>query len=351
MLGLDAKAARAAWTVFLVALAIFTVYAARATIVVFVLAFFFAYLLAPAVDFIARFFPKAVSRTWALAIVYCGLVGLIATLSFLIGSKIAEQATTLAAKMPELLKKEDPLGAIPFPSWLEPLRARIIEAARDQLNNLNESAIPLLQKLAGQVLSQAGNVLTAVLIPILSFFLLKDAHELRAGLLNTPASVESRRFMEEILDDLHLLLAKYIRALVGLSLSTLTVYSLYLEITGVPYGLLLAGIAGILEFIPVVGPLIAAASVLIVAGASGYPHLGWIVIFVILFRLFQDYVLSPYLMGHGVELHPLLVLFGVLAGEKIAGVPGMFFSVPVIAALRVIFLRVQKARRSTFAEP
>jgi predicted PurR-regulated permease PerM len=349
MLGLDAKAARAAWTVFLVALAILIVYEARAIIVVFVLAFFFAYLLAPAVDFVSRFFPKAVSRNWSLAIVYCMFVGIIASLVFIIGSRIAEQATSLASRMPELLKKEDPLGAIPFPGWLEPLRARIIEAARDQLNNLNEKAIPLLQTLAGQLLSQAGNVLTAVLIPILSFFLLKDATELRQGLLRTPVTPQSRQFLGEILDDLHQILAQYIRALVGLSLSTLLVYSLYLEFSGVPYGLLLAGIAGVLEFIPVVGPLVAAASVLIVAGASGYAHLGWIVTFVVLFRVFQDYVLSPYLMGQGVELHPLLVLFGVLAGEKIAGVPGMFFSVPLIAALRVIFLRVQKARRTALS--
>ena len=347
MLGLDVKAARAAWTVFLVALAIFTTYQARGTIVVFVLAFFFAYLIAPAVDFVARFFPKSVSRTWALTIVYCLQVGLIVALTAAVGSKIGEQATTLATKMPELLKNQDPLGAIPFPSWMEPLRARIIEAARGQLSNLNDSAIPLLQKFAGQLLSQAGNVLTAVLIPILSFFLLKDGSELRASLLNTPVSLEARRFFEEILDDLHHLLAQYIRALVALSLSTLISYSIFLEIIGVPYALLLAGIAGILEFIPVVGPLIAASSVLIVAGAAGYSHLGWILTFVVLFRLFQDYVLSPYLMGQGVELHPLLVLFGVLAGEKIAGIPGMFFSVPVIAALRLIFLRVQVARRLT----
>lgn len=349
MLGLDAKAASSAWTVFLVALAILTVYEARATIVVFVLAFFFAYLLAPAVDFIGRLFPKAVSKTWALALVYCMLVGVILSLVFAIGSRIVDEASALATKMPELLKKEDPLGAIPLPGWLEPIRARITMAARDQLNNLNESAIPLLQKFAAQVLSQAGNVLTAVLIPILSFFLLKDGALLRQGLLESPVTARSRKFLEEILDDLHHILAQYIRALVGLSLSTLIVYSLYLEISGVQYGLLLAGIAAVLEFIPVVGPLIAAASVLIVAGASGYPHLGFIVAFVILFRLFQDYVLSPYLMGQGVELHPLLVLFGVLAGEKIAGVPGMFFSVPLIAALRVIFLRVQKARRSALA--
>ena len=351
MLGLDVKAARAAWTVFLVALAILVIYAARDTIVVFVLAFFFAYLLAPAVDFVSGFFPKAVSRNWSLGIVYVLLLGLISWLIYLLGSKIGEQAASFASKLPELLKKEDPLAAIPFPSWLEPVHQRIVQAAHEQLNTLNESAIPLLQKFAGQVLSRAGSVLTAILIPILSFFLLKDAAELRASLLETPVTLKMRQFLTEILDDLHHVLAQYIRALVGLSISTLIVYSLYLEITGVPYAFLLAAIAAVLEFIPVVGPLVAGASALIVAGASGYPHLLWIVVFVIIFRMFQDYVLSPYLMGQGVELHPLLVLFAVLAGEKIAGVPGMFFSVPVIAALRVIFLRVQKARRAAFAEP
>lgn len=350
MLGLDARAARAAWTVFLVALAIFTVYQARATIVVFVLAFFFAYLLAPAVDFISRFFPKRVSRNWALAIVYCSSVALLVYLTSLIGAKIAEQATAFATKMPELLKREDPFSSIPL-GWLEPWRVRIIEAARDLVNNLNTSAIPLLQKVAGTVLSQAGNILTSILIPILAFFLLKDGGELRQGLLQTPVSPESRQFLEEILDDLHHLLAQYVRALVGLSLSTLVVYAIYLEITAVPYGLLLAGIAGLLEFIPVVGWLTAAAIMLTVAGLAGYAHLVWIVVFVIVFRMFQDYVLSPYLMGQGVELHPVLVLFGVLAGEQIAGVPGMFFSVPVIAAMRAIFLRMQKARRNALVEP
>ena len=69
-----------------------------------------------------------------------------------------------------------------------------------------------------------------------------------------------------------------------------------------------------------------------------------IIVFLIVYRLFQDYVLAPYLMGHGVELHPLLVLFGVLAGEQIGGISGMFFSVPVLATLRVVYVRMQKAR-------
>jgi predicted PurR-regulated permease PerM len=82
----------------------------------------------------------------------------------------------------------------------------------------------------------------------------------------------------------------------------------------------------------------------LVAGLSGYAHLLWIVIFLIAYRLFQDYLLSPYLLSSSIEIHPLLVLFGVLAGEQVAGIPGMFFSVPVIAALRIVIVRMRRRK-------
>ena len=127
-------------------------------------------------------------------------------------------------------------------------------------------------------------------------------------------------------------------------MATFLSYSVFLGVTGVPYAVLLAGIAGILELIPVVGPLTAGIVTLVVAGLSGYPHVLWILVFLIVYRLFQDYVLSPHLLSSGVEVHPLLVLFGVLAGEQVAGIPGMFFSVPVIAALRIVIVRMRRGR-------
>jgi predicted PurR-regulated permease PerM len=99
-----------------------------------------------------------------------------------------------------------------------------------------------------------------------------------------------------------------------------------------------------LEFIPVVGSLVAATVILLVAVFSGFPHVLWIIVFLLVFRMFQDYVVSPQLMSAGVEIHPLLVLFAVLAGDQLAGVPGMFFSVPALAALRVVVVRVRSQR-------
>ena len=136
-----------------------------------------------------------------------------------------------------------------------------------------------------------------------------------------------------------------------MSVSGFIAYSIFLGVTGASYAVLLASLAAIGEFLPVVGPAAAGAIALLVTGLAGYGHLLWFVIFWIVFRMFQDYVISPYLMGKGVELNPMLVLFGVLAGEQIAGITGMFFSVPVIATLRVLFVRLQRSRSGGLVTP
>jgi predicted PurR-regulated permease PerM len=117
-----------------------------------------------------------------------------------------------------------------------------------------------------------------------------------------------------------------------------------LTATSAPFPILLAGFAALLEFIPAVGPFVGGVTMLVVTSLAGYPHFWLLVIFLAVYRIFQDYVLSPYLMSTGVKIPPMLVLFGVLAGEQIAGIPGMFFSVPAMAALRLVVLRLRRRR-------
>jgi len=84
--------------------------------------------------------------------------------------------------------------------------------------------------------------------------------------------------------------------------------------------------------------------VVLVAVFSGFGHFWSILAALVAYRMFQDYFLNPHLIGAGVALHPLLVILGALAGGEVAGVPGMFLSVPAMATLRVIYVRVRKAR-------
>jgi predicted PurR-regulated permease PerM len=100
-----------------------------------------------------------------------------------------------------------------------------------------------------------------------------------------------------------------------------------------------------------VGPLTAAVIIIIVTAASGYSNVLAVVIFLGAYRLFQDYVLSPRVMSSGIELHPLMVILGVLAGEKLGGVPGMFLSVPAIALVRVFYRRMVISVSGSHAQP
>jgi predicted PurR-regulated permease PerM len=346
MLGIDPHAARATWTAFLIALIIFIVWLARETIVVFALALFFAYMLSPVVNIVQRFSPPKLSRNASLAIVYILLVGALVGVGIGIGSAVADQAANLTEELPKLIESQDPFAAIPLPRALDPLRDRITAAVRPQLANLDKEAFPLIRRAATEVVAHASTLLFVVLIPILIFFFLKDGASMRDTFVAWTTGGSDSILLDKIFDDIHALLGHYIRALVILSAATFVCYTVFLESTGARYSVLLGGIAAILEFIPVIGPLAAVVIIVVVQAFSGYPHLLWVLIFIVIYRLFQDYVLSPYLMGSGVELHPLLVLFGVLAGEQIAGVPGMFFSVPVIATLRVVYVRIERARAS-----
>ena len=352
MLGIDVRAARIAWTVFLLSLLIATAYAIRVTLVVLMLALLFAYMLAPLVNLVQQHLPKHVPPAVALAIVYLLFLGVLVSLGFLLGSQIVDEATTLGNKLPSFFQNPEWMKKIPLPGWLDPWRARIITTIQAQFSTGGKDLMPYAQKAILSVVSGLNGVLFVVLVPILALFFLKDGSQMRDSFIQGLADEPQRALVSDILNDIHVLLGQYIRALVLLAIATFISYSAFLMFTGAPYALLLAGTAALLEFIPVVGPLTAGVILLLVCGFSGYSHLLWLFLFWISYRLFQDYVLSPQLMSAGVELHPLLVLFGVLAGEQIAGVPGMFFSVPVIATLRVIYVRAQRARqRSQFAVP
>ena len=340
MLGLDRRALQVAWTLLLFAAIAAVVYQARRTLAIFVLALFLAHLIAPVVDFVARFVPARVSRTAVLGIVYVVILAAVTLSAVSVGSRIAEQAAGLAARLPEAIQ-QDPLARLPMPDWLEPMRPKLTELIRARMDELGRQVLPFLSRAGVQILSGIGNLLSVILIPILSFLFLKDGDALQEAIVESFENGQ-RPLVRGIVSDLHVLLAQYVRALVILSFATFLFYLGFLSSTGVPYAILLSGIAAPLEFIPVVGPLVASVVILLVAAFTGYPHLLWIVGFLVVYRIFEDYVLSPYLMSAGVAIHPLAMLFGVLAGEQLAGIPGMFFSVPVIAALRIVVVRLRR---------
>jgi predicted PurR-regulated permease PerM len=345
MLGFEARAARYAWTVIWVLLLMVSVYIIRETLFIFIVALLFAYLLWPLVNFLDQRLPGR-SKLPSLTIVYLSLLGILIVIGVEIGTRIASQASILSGKIPELLAQlEKPIGAgggIGMKILAE-IQRQLAEHSRDLI-------LPVSNAILG-LLSHAEILLFVVLIPILSFFFLKDGRSLFPNLLNIISEESRRDMVNDIANDLHRLLASYMRAMVLLGLAAAVAYATFFGIIGLPYAALLGAIAFFFEFIPMIGPLASAAIILLVASVSGFGNLIWIALFLVAFRLFQDYVLSPHLLSAGTELHPLLVIFGVLAGGQIAGIPGSFLSVPIMATLRIVYIQVQKRRRLASSPP
>ena len=336
MLGIDIRTAKATWTFTVVALGLFAVYSVRRTLFVFLLSIFFAYMIYPAVARLARLAPKRLSHTASTAVVFASLVVLIGALASMIIPPIADQASNLAQKLPALLSDPKVLDRVPLPERMLPYRARMVEFVQTHVASGTALALPAATKIGQAALGIVGKLVFLILIPILAFLLIKDASQIRGSFLSFVAAGGHRSMWRNIVADLDVLLGRYIRALLILSAVTLVSFSIVFVVAQVPYGLLLAALAGVFEFIPVVGPAVAALIILLVSGASGYEHLLLLVGFLGVYRLLQDYVLNPYLMSGGVAVPPLLVLFGLLAGEELGGIVGIFLSVPTLAAAKIV---------------
>jgi predicted PurR-regulated permease PerM len=340
VLGIDRRTLNIAWTLFLFILVLIVVYKIGRVLIIFALALLFAHLLSPVVDFVEQLVPERVPRVAVLALVYVLLISMLVGAAIPLGTRLSHEASLLAHRLPAALEG-DPLANLPIPRIFESFRPQVTSFVHERLSDLGQTLTPTLSLVGQNIVSGLTTVVTMVLIPVLSFFFLKDGRAMREAIVDSFEG-QRRELVDNIFSDIHLLLASYIRALVILSLSTFTAYSIFLAIAGMPFPLLLAGLAALGEFIPAVGPFIAAATIIVSAVVTGFGHFIILLIFLALYRIFQDYILNPYLMSSGVELHPLLVLFGILAGDQLLGIPGMFFSVPAMAALRLVIIRLRR---------
>src|ERR1700722_11188233 len=295
----------------LFALGLGFLYAARQTLVAFMFAIFFAYLMSPLVSYLEKLLH---GRGLAIGVIYVLLLVLVVLFFVSTGPRIGRESSRLGQSLPALSRLSS--GQIAKQLGEEHgWNARLVEIIRDYLASHSDEIEKLAKNVGLRVADVAKEAWLLVIVPLLSIFCLKDGR------------------------DLNQMLAHFIRAQLTLAALTLVVYSAVLGMMGMGYALVLGTLGGLLEFIPVVGPLVAAMVIVSVALLTSYPHWLGLVIFLGIWRLIQDYVTSPRIMGHSMELHPLAAIFGVMAGGEVAGILGIFLSIPVMASLRIVFRR------------
>jgi predicted PurR-regulated permease PerM len=330
--------------VLIVAVTIWLLIKLTGVILLLVLSIFFAYFVSPLVEFLSR--PIRIGRrqvvmprALAIALSYLIIIGVIVAGIYILAPRLGSQ-------FPEFTEQAraywTAVGA-KTQGFVEYFRAhRMPGHILDAING----AIPTMIDRVGQTVSAVLTGMVGwlayipwlVLIPVLSFFLLKDAETFRRSALQMLPRGRWRWRGDEFFQDINSTLAAYIRAQLTACVFIGVICALGFTLLGLPSPLVLGLIAGVFEFVPLVGPLLVAVIAAIAALLHGGPFLTLLVLlFLAVLRIVQDYVIYPRLIGQGIHLHPLAVIIAILSGAELAGVAGIFLAIPVVAILTVSY--------------
>ena len=326
-----------------VAFGLWALHRLAAVVLVLIFAALFAYVIAPLVDLAAGPIRIAgrprccLSRGVATALVYLLLAGSVSAGAALLMPSATRQVNEVIASAPayaqSILTWEHG-----WSRYYDRLRIPLeVRRSIDQFVLGADDAV--LEYARGSLMALIAALAYApwlVLIPILAFFLLKDATSFRRAIvIALPHRIRLRG--HRLFEELNATMAAYIRAQLLACVLVGSLCGLGFAVLGMPYPVLLGVLAGVLEFIPLVGPLLL-AGVAAIVGALHAPGLVLRAVgFLAVLRVVEDYVIYPRLIRRGIQLHPLAVIVAVLAGAELDGVAGVFLAVPIVAIATVIY--------------
>lgn len=311
-----------------------------------VLSVFFAYLIDPLVKLIRRPFKQRkidrfMPRSLAIGIAYLVIFIVVGIGISIVAPRVVDQAKEFATNVP---------------GYVTSVREKTLDINQKFSRlRLPESIQTQIDKAVGEFFDLAANFITSVvlgtyllnlvtyapglvLIPILAFFFLRDVKMFKLSILKIFPSGRWRLRAESVLEDVNTTLAAYTRAQLISCFLVGFICTIGFYLIGIKYALLFGILAGIFEFVPLIGPVTIGTLVTLVAAFSNEPWKAlYVAIFLIALRLLQDYVMYPRIVRGGIHLHPLAIILSVVAGEQVAGIPGVFLAIPVVAILTVFY--------------
>jgi predicted PurR-regulated permease PerM len=341
--------------VALLVLSSLAIFRIRSFIVPLIFSFVIAYILLPAVEFVQS--KTRISKNLSITIVYLLIIAVLMAIPAITIPQLITQTNNLIANTPEYVQElgetfnaplaelgiADSFEDIPFSEIGEDLGANLIEIIR----TVGPQGFSLFGSLATQTLTAVG---WFAIIVIVSFYLVKDHKSFwEATIRMAPSAYQAdvRRLGSEVSGVWN----AFLRGQLILGFVIFLVTYITALIIGLPNALILALIAGVLEFIPNIGPILATVPAILVAlFQSDASWLGsivgpfWYAVIVIaLYTIIQrveNVVLLPRIIGRSLNLHPLIVFVGALIGASVAGVFGILLAAPLLASAKLILLYI-----------
>jgi predicted PurR-regulated permease PerM len=303
-------------------------FAARATVVVLVLSLLLAYLLEPLVAWVQGLLPgQSDSRTWAIALVYLITTTVLVGAGYALEPTVAGQMQRLNAAAPDML-------------------ARLTD--RRFLAEHSGLIAGAVERATHAVAAAAENAGWLLMVPIVAVFFLKNRAALIDGTVDIFARRLERASVKRTVQQVDAMLAQYLRAQVVLAGLSSAFYAVSMALLGFPYPIAFGVLGGALEFLPVVGWILAAVVILTSGWLTHAPWI-WMAGLIVTWRIVQNFVNSPRIMGDRLDMEPLTVILALMVGSQIGGLLGVLLSVPIVAVLRILWLERSSRQKAAVA--
>nr|WP_295969601.1 AI-2E family transporter [uncultured Bacillus sp.] len=303
----------------------------------FIIAAFITYLLHPIVE---RLHTGGLHRGMAVFIIYVIFFGGIGFAFYKGLPEIIRQIKDLTVSIPELADQ--------YMGFVEQIQQKtsawpdgIQERVDDGIVSIERSLDKMLTNALNSIAEIASSIFTIALIPFISFYMLKDFKTIKKAVWYvTPRKWRQGGIL--FLRDVDQSLGSYIRgqllvcSLIG-SLSTFAFWVIHMN-----YPLLLGLIIGITNVIPYFGPIIGAIPAVVIASTMSVKMVVITMIIVLVIQFLEGNVLSPFIVGKSLRMHPLMIMLALFAGEEMGGIIGMILAVPILAVLKVGLLHIRK---------
>ncbi|NNF66914.1 MAG: AI-2E family transporter [Gammaproteobacteria bacterium] len=304
----------------------------------FVAAFLIAYAGDPLVD---AFQKLRLSRTLSVVLFFVLLFFIVAAVVILIAPLVSAQAGALFERLPgylqwvenQILPKIIEWTGVEFDGGKLGIAPLIAEYGSSAANWVGEGVARATRSGAALV----GLLVNLFLLPVLTFYLLRDWDRMVAA-INKLLPTKSKDKVVAVAAEADKALGGFLRGQVMVMIALAIIYSVGLKIVGIEYSLAIGVVSGIVSFVPYLGLVVGLllAGLAAVAQAQSLAALIGVVVVFVVAQMIEGMLLTPRLVGDRIGLHPVLVIFAVMAGGQLFGFFGVLLALPAAAVSTVI---------------
>jgi len=319
---------------------IWVLYLARGVLWPFVLALLLVYLLAPLVDYLT---DKKLPRVAATFCAYIVLFSIFTLIMLVVIPRLVDAFQEISSELPQYIDATKKHAA----SLQEKYRGLRLLLEREELTDWIFQGIGALTgKVAQSIVRVPAGIFLFILSLIVSFYLLKDARNIRSALINYIPK-EYQKKVSEFLTDVDKILGGYIRGQLIIAAVVGTSIGIGLFLLRIKYAFVLGTVAGVFNVVPYFGTVISIIPALLL-GLIKDPFSAWTFLWVILLFIgvsqVEMYFLAPRILAREVRLHPVAIIFAIVVGGAALGIMGVLLAIPALAILKALFIHLHQRK-------